>query len=199
MNEHFRPDRLPATTQAAEGLPRRRWTVAELEAAVAQGIISKDERFELIGGEAVPMCPKGRRHEILSSELAFYMTQRASADLRVKAEAQLNLTDDAYLLPDILVYPASIKVPDVRGPTALLVIEIAHSSLAYDMQTKTPIYAGYGVRECWVIDAMTLLTTVYRTPSSSGYCDKAELKADDLLVPELAPALAVRLRDLDLD
>jgi Uma2 family endonuclease len=92
MNEHLRPDRLPGTTRAAEGLPRRRWTVAELEAIAAQGVFSENERFELIGGEVVPMSPKGRRHEIVSAELAFFMSRRASADLRVKAEAQLNPT-----------------------------------------------------------------------------------------------------------
>src|SRR5262245_50618780 len=125
MNEHFRPASLSGTTQAAEGLPRRRWSVAEIEAMVAKGIILEDERFELIGGEVVPMSPKGRRHEILRSELAFCMTQRAGPDLRVMGEPQLNLSDDLYVVPDILVYPAAIKVPDVRGPTALLVIEIA--------------------------------------------------------------------------
>jgi Uma2 family endonuclease len=199
MNEHLRPDRLPGTTQAAQGLPRRRWTVAELEAMVAKGIISEDERFELIGGEVVPMCPKGRRHEILRGELAFYMTKRAGDDLRVISEAQLNLADDLYVLPDILVHPATTKTPDVRGPTALLVIEIADSSLAYDMQTKAPIYASYGIREYWVINAKTLLTTVYRRPSGSEYAQKDELMAEVRLVPEAAPGLAVTLRDLDLD
>jgi Uma2 family endonuclease len=198
MNEHLRHSRLPGTTQAAEGLPRRRWTVAELEAMVAKGIISEVERFELIGGEVVPMCPKGRRHEIVRSELAFYMTRRASDDLRIVAEAQLNLTADAYVLPDVLVHPAAIKVPDVRGATAVLVIEIADSSLEYDLLTKAPIYAGHGVSEYWVIDANTLLTKVFRKPSGSAYSQKDELKAHERLVPEAAPGLAVTLRDLDL-
>jgi hypothetical protein len=88
MNEHLRPDRLPGTTQAAEGLPRRRpWSVAEIEAMVARGIIEEGERFELIGGEMVPMCPKGRRHEALRSELALFMARRASDDRMVVAEA----------------------------------------------------------------------------------------------------------------
>lgn len=198
MNEHLRPSRLPGTTQAAEGLPRRRWTLAEIEAMVAKGIIAEDERFELIGGEAVPMSPTGRQHEILRIELAFYMAQRAGTDLRVAAEAQLNLTDDTYVVPDVLVYPASIKSPDVRGPTALLVVEIAYSSLEYDLLTKASLYASYGIREYWVINAKTLLTTVHRKPSGSAYSQKVELRADDRLIPEAAPGLAVRLRDLDL-
>ena len=68
MNEQLRPASLPVTTQAAEGLPRRRWSVAEIEEMVAKGIIAEDERFELIGGEVVPMSPKGNRHELLKAE-----------------------------------------------------------------------------------------------------------------------------------
>ncbi len=53
MNAPFRSRALPMTTQAAEGLMRRRWSVAEIEAMVAAGIIGEDERFELIEGEVV--------------------------------------------------------------------------------------------------------------------------------------------------
>jgi Uma2 family endonuclease len=198
MNEHLRPSRLPATTQAAEGLPRRRWTVAEIEAMVARGIIAEDERFELIGGEVVPMCPKGARHEIVRSKLAFYMTRRASDDVMVVAEAQLNLTDDAYVLPDILVHPASIDVPHVRGPTALLVVEIADSSLEYDLLTKAAIYASHGVREYWAIDAKALVTRIHRDARPNGYPDPFEAGPGNLLEPLNAPLLAVRLTDLGL-
>jgi hypothetical protein len=37
-------------TSAAEGLPRRRFTVAEVEAMVTAGVMEEDERVELIGG-----------------------------------------------------------------------------------------------------------------------------------------------------
>jgi Uma2 family endonuclease len=173
--------------------------VAEIEAMVAHGIVAEDERFELIGGEAVPMSPKGARHEVLRIELAHYMTQRAGAALRIAAETPFNLSDDVYVVPDLLVYPAAIKAPKVRGPAALLVVEIADSSLDFDMSTKAPIYAGYGVREYWVIDAKTLLTTVFRRPSGAEYSSKEKLTAAQQLVPEAAPGLAVVLRDLDVD
>jgi hypothetical protein len=44
-----------ATTCAAEGLPRRAFTVAEVERMVEVGLIEEDERLELLGGELVPM------------------------------------------------------------------------------------------------------------------------------------------------
>ena len=56
-------------TTAAEGLPRRRFTVAEVEAMVAAGVMDEDERVELIGGELVPMSPKGNQHEVVKTAL----------------------------------------------------------------------------------------------------------------------------------
>jgi hypothetical protein len=69
MNERLRPSSLPTTTQAAEGLARRRFSVAEIKRMVADGIIAEDERLELIGGEVVPMSPKGNRHEVVKKAL----------------------------------------------------------------------------------------------------------------------------------
>jgi uncharacterized RmlC-like cupin family protein len=42
-------------TTAAEGLPHRRFTIAEVEAMVAAGVMDEDERVELVGGELVPV------------------------------------------------------------------------------------------------------------------------------------------------
>ena len=67
MNHPF-----PKTTTAAEGMPRRPFTVAELEQMVAAGILDEDERIELIGGEVVPMSPKGNQHEVVKTALNAY-------------------------------------------------------------------------------------------------------------------------------
>src|SRR5258708_9525176 len=123
MNKIFAPPPQRPTTRTADGLPRRRWTVAEIEKMSADGYFHEDERFELVGGEIVPMSAKGRRHEIIRGKLAFRFTRLAPDDIFVISEPQLNLTDDTYLLPDILVHPAALETPDVRGGDALLVIE----------------------------------------------------------------------------
>ena len=65
MNEAFTPPLPRPTTRAADGLPRWRWTVEEIERIAAAGFFRGDERFELLGGETAPMSPKGRRHEII--------------------------------------------------------------------------------------------------------------------------------------
>ena len=185
----FPPDRRPPT-QAAEGLPRWRWTTAELLAAVRAGIIHEDERLELIGGEMVPMSPKGNRHEILRIRLTLRLSRMAPDDPMVAGEPQLNLTDDSYTNPDILVHPLDIDTPFVRGGTALLLIEVADSSLEYDLTAKAPLYAAHGVREYWVINANTLQTKVHLDPEGSAYRSIVPFARRRRLVPSLVPALA---------
>ncbi len=195
---NLRPPTLAATTQAAEGLQRRRFTVAEIASMVASGILAEDERIELIGGEVVPISPKGRRHELLRSELAFALSRQCPAHLKVATETPLNLASDLAPEPDIIVFPATLKAPDVDGNSVLLVIEVADSSLAYDLGTKPPIYAAQGVREYWVINAQTLETTTHRDPIGDGYRTTATVGAGTRLAPQLAPELALRLEDFDL-
>jgi len=199
MNELFTtPPRRPAT-RAADGLPRWSWTIAEIERMAAAGYFHEDERIELLGGEIVPMSPKGRRHEMLRDELTFRFTRLAPAGIFVAAEPQFNLSQDTYTVPDILVRPAAIKTYDLRGADALLVIEVADTSLGYDLKIKMPLYASHGVREYWVINAVTLLTTVYRQPSGNTYAVTEEFPADAQLIPSLVPQLAVSLKAISID
>jgi Uma2 family endonuclease len=104
MNEQLRPAALASTTQAAEGLPRRRWSVAEIEAMVAQGIIAEDERFELIGGEVVPMSPKGARHELVKIALNRFFQRAAPEHLEIAQETTLRLDQDTFVEPDFCVF-----------------------------------------------------------------------------------------------
>jgi Uma2 family endonuclease len=199
MNEHLRPNRLPATTQAAEGLPRRRWTVAEIEAMVAQGIILEDERFELVGGEVVPMSPKGIRHEIVKRALQqHWFPLIAGSPVDLITETTLYIGVDEFREPDFLFWPRSIPLGDVTPASALLIVEVADTSLRYDLRTKAPVYARLGVPEYWVIDAITLVTAIHRNPGENGYPPPREARPDELLEPQLAPQLAVRLADLGL-
>ena len=199
MNDMMRPRLDTRTNRAAEGLPRWRWTTAKLVRLTELGAFTAEDRFELIGGEIVPMSPVVRRHEVVAEDLERYLRKRENAGVHVVAERQLNFADDTYTNPDILVRPAHIKTPDIRGDTVLLVVEVAATSLEYDLMTKAPLYARHGVREYWVVNAATLATTVHLAPGPDGYAVEREAAASDTLTPTLAPELAVRLAELDVD
>jgi Uma2 family endonuclease len=165
----------------------------------AAGFFTEYDQFELLGGEIVPMMsPAGRRHEIVRQELAYRMARLAPDDIMVASEPQFNLGPDTFVKPDILVHPRAIKAYDLKGTAALLVVEVAETSLSYDLETKLSLYASHGVREYWVINAVTLMTNVHRQPAGTAYAVKEEVPPRDRLVPFLAPELAVSLAELDL-
>ncbi len=198
MNEQLRRPNLTMTTQAAEGLPRRRWTVAEIEAMVAGGILLEDERFELIGGEVVPMSPKGNQHELVKKALQRFWFPRLPAEIELITETTLRIDADHFLEPDFLFWPRSIPLKDVSAGNALLIVEVSDSSLGYDLGRKADLYASLGLAELWVIDAVRRVTHVHTGPASAGYAQKREVAPDIPLDPGFAPRLAVRLADLDL-
>jgi Uma2 family endonuclease len=188
----------PSTTTAAEGLPRRRFTVAELEQMTAAGILDEDERIELIGGEIVPMSPKGNQHEILKTTLNLYWARKLPDDILFATETTFRLTPDTYLEPDFVFYPKATGIRGLNAETARLVVEIADSSLGYDLGIKAGLYARFGIRELWVIDAVKLQTRIHTDPSSGGYRSIVVRLSSEQLVPQQIPALAVTLAALEL-
>ncbi len=200
MNAPFLSDHrsgTPKTTQAAEGLLRHRFTVTDIEAMVKAGILQEDDRVELIGGELVPMSPKGNHHEVLKAALLNHWIRRLPDAIRLIPETTFRLTPDTYLEPDFVFYDKATTLKGLNGQTALLVVEIADSSFAYDMGRKAALYATFGIRELWVIHAVRLETRIHREPSAEGYRAIVDVPGDQALSLGFAPELAVTLAALD--
>jgi Uma2 family endonuclease len=202
MNQMF-PKLSPAqpvmrTTQAAEGVPRWRWTTDELLRLCELGLFDENAQVELIGGEIVPMSPTGRRHEVVADELALLWQPLLRPEGAMSQEKQFNLDEETYTKPEILVRPRAIKAPDLRGNEALLVIAVADSSLSYDLTIKAPLYARFGVREYWVVEAWSLITHVHREPTATGYASIVQVAADLEHAPLLLPELKVTMAKLDI-
>ena len=186
-------------TSAAEGLPRRRFTVAEVEAMVAAGVMEEDERVELIGGELVPMSPKGNHHEVVKTALLRRWFRAAPAEIELTPETTFRLSEDTYLEPDVVIYPRTTGIRGLAADNVLLVVEIADSSLRYDIGRKAALYAGFGIRELWVIDAVRLTTRVFREPAADGYREAQDFGPADRLMPLIAPEpFALMLDELKL-
>lgn len=194
MNRHHRD----MTTTAAEGLPRRRFTVAEIEQMTAAGILEEDERIELIGGEIVPMAAKGNQHEILKTALNLFWARKLPDSLLFTSETTFRLSVDTYLEPDFVFYPRSGGRAGLSAANAVLVVEIADSSLGYDLGRKAGLYAGFGIPELWVIDAVRLVTHIHRDPTSTAYGSVVTLAPDRRLVPQAEPGLEISLGELEL-
>ncbi len=186
------------TTMAAEGLPRLALTVDDVYKMVEAGILHEDDRVELIEGELVPMSPKGNHHEVLKARLAVFFARTMPADIMFAPETTFRLGETTYLEPDFVFYREDQPLAELRGGNALLVVEVADSSLSYDRGRKARLYASFGIRELWVIDAIKLATSIYRGPES-GFLEATAVKSrDESLEALLIPGLSVALGSLTL-
>jgi Uma2 family endonuclease len=187
-------------TRAAEGIDRRAFTVDEAVRMVEAGIIDPDEKFELIDGEIVPMSPEAMRHARLKGFLNRVIVRALTDDFMVAPDSTLYVAGyrkgRTFLEPDLYVYPEAISFADLNGAGVLLAIEVAASTLDYDLRRKPQIYARHGVRELWVIEAESMVTHIHLNPGENGYGAVTQVTPDAALTPHLLPGLTLRLDDL---
>jgi hypothetical protein len=196
MNERFIPVATSElrTTQAAEGLRRRAFTLAEIEAMVEAGIIAENERFELIGGEVVPMSPKGLRHERLKTWVMRQLAKQLPDTIGFTPETTFRLSPDTFLEPDFVLYDTAVGLEGLNGATCLLAIEIADTSLDYDKGRKALIFSGFGISELGSstpTPASPPSIATRRRPATGA----SPTRPEDALTALNAPGLELRLAE----
>jgi Uma2 family endonuclease len=148
----------------------RRFTADEFERMVAAGILREDERLELIGGEIVQMAPIGHRHAACVANLNERLVRGVGDGALVWVQGPARLAIDSVPEPDLaLLRRHSYRGASPRPEDVLLIVEVAESSLRYDLTRKLRLYARAGVREYWVVSVDGEWIEVYRSPEGDGY------------------------------
>lgn len=153
-------------------IARRSFTVDEYERMGEAGILSADDRVELIDGEIVEMSPIGKRHAACVARLTHFLTLRLQGRAVVWAQNPLRLDGRSEPQPDVTVlkprddfYAQSLPTP----ADVLLLIEVSDTTLDYDRQVKLPLYARAGVAEVWVVNLADERVETYADPSGGAY------------------------------
>lgn len=183
-----------ATTEHLQ-LAQRLFTVDEYEAMGRAGIFGPDERVELIEGQISAMNPIGTGHVWTVTRLHRIFARRD--DVFAIDQSPILLGIRSQPQPDLVIVPADISQD--RKPAAadtLLVVEVADTSLAYDRQTKGPLYARAGVPEYWLIDLNGERIEQYREPSPAGYRAMHLFLRGEHLSPAFAPALRISVDEV---
>ena len=97
------------------------------------------------------------------------------------SESSIYLSEKTFVEPDLCIFREELKSHDVKGSDLLLVIEVADSSLTFDRGTKALLYASHGVRELWVVDAATKVTSVHTGPTGVGWTNVREVLPTETL------------------
>jgi Uma2 family endonuclease len=179
-------------THAADGLMRRAFTVKDVFLMVEAGILGPEERFELIGGEIVPMSPKGIRHEVLKTWVMEKLVRELPSHLQTAPETTFRLSDDTFIEPDFVIYPRG-GLAELSPATCLLAIEIADSSLSYDLGRKAQLCAEFGIAELWVMNAVNRETRIHRNPVNGAYADVTDHPAGAILSTPRVPGISLDL------
>jgi Uma2 family endonuclease len=156
------------------GAVRHRFTAGEYRKMGEAGIFSEDDRIELIDGEVVEMAPIGDRHIEsvirLTRLLSRWALDTREADLFVSVQNPLALGEHGEPQPDLtLVRRRSNRSGTPVPKEALLVVEVADTSLIYDRDRKLPLYAEAGIPEVWLVDLNAETVEVYSEPGPAGY------------------------------
>jgi Uma2 family endonuclease len=198
MNHAFRPSAAEPVHPAIAALMTRRWTVAEIDRMVERGELDEHLRFELIDGEILPMASKGYRHERLKVSLTGFWWKRLPEAFVLAGETTFRMHAATFVEPDFLFFRKADGLAALSPATALLAVELADSSLAYDRGRKAKVYAAHGVAEVWVIDARRMVTHVFRDPAPAGYRTTEKVAKDGTLALPFAPEVTISLGALEL-
>jgi Uma2 family endonuclease len=154
-----------------------------------------DEPIELLRGVLVTMSPQGRAH---ASAIEFFNEQlvlQLGGQHGVRPQLPFAADDWSEPEPDLAVVR---KDPSLRDhpSEALLVVEIASSSLTIDRGLKRTIYAEVGIPEYWVVDVNGRTVEVHTRPDGGYYSRVHILRDGDVLRPTLLPGVAIWVADI---
>ena len=179
---------------------RRRFTRAEYYRMAEVGILGRNERVELIRGEIVTMAPQGRRPRAFVDNLTQLLAARLSGRVIVSVQMPLVLSEDTEPEPDIQLLrrrEVPYKEREAHADDAVLVIEVAETSLAYDRSTKLRLYAAAGIPEYWVVDCVAETIEVHREPGPDGFRAVSRVAVGDAtVVVQAFPDVALRLDEI---
>jgi Uma2 family endonuclease len=165
-------------------LKRRLFTVKEYHQMLDIGILSRDDRVELIEGEIIQMAAIGTRRASCAKQL-IEIFQKLSENLAIlDVKNHVQLSKQTELKPDAVLLKLRDDNCEIAHPTAsevLLLIEITDSTTDNttdnttnnttdnDRGIKIPLYARSMIPEVWAIDLTENILEVYRQPTPNGY------------------------------
>jgi Uma2 family endonuclease len=142
-----------------------RLTVDQYFALGRTGTISPDDRVELLAGVVVTMAPRNPPHEAAVNHAFRALLRAVGERATVRCQSSLVLGAHSVPEPDVAVCPgADASYDDVHPTTALLLVEVADSSLAQDRITKSALYAAAAVPEYWIVNLRERHVEIRRAP-----------------------------------
>lgn len=178
----------------------RLWTVEEYHRMIDAGILTPDDKVELLDGRIIQMSPQKPPHAGTTQRVDRYLQNilRDKAEIRVQLPITLSTSEPE---PDIAVVRIDIAAYGDRHPTSiaiLLLIEVSYSTFDIDFNEKALIYARANITEYWILDILERQVYILHQPTESGYQDIIVRSPDAAITPLAFPEITIPFSELFL-
>ncbi len=180
-------------------LVTKSFTVEEYERMAETGILTEDDRVELIEGAIVEMTPIGSRHAACVARLTRLFGRLLGDAVIVWVQNPVRLSRYSEPQPDLALLrprPDFYAGAHPEPADVLLLIEVADATLETDRTVKAPLYAKAGISETWIVDLDGGRVEVSRRPAPDGYQSVRAVPRGESLAPEAFPAASLAVGDL---
>lgn len=187
---------------AAPTIHTKRWTRQEYDRLAESGILDPNEHVQLIEGEIVTMTPQNSPHAVTIGKTQRVLERIFGQGFWVRIQMPILIDPDSEPEPDLAVVPGAPEEYLREHPrTALLVVEVADTTLPLDRDRKAPLYARAGIPEYWIVNLTERCLEVYREPVTppnqpASYRSTVRLSPSDTIAPLAAPTVSIAIADL---
>lgn len=178
----------------------KRWfNVDEYQRMAQAGILTEDDRVELIEGEVIEMSPIGSRHAACVKRLNALLNRAVGQKMIVSVQDPIYIDEFSAPQPDLALLRARDDFYAGSHPTAsdvLLVVEVADTSVEYDRKVKLPLYARAGIPEVWLANAPEDRIEIYAQPLNDQYQSVTIVRRRESIESQAIAGLSVNVDDI---
>jgi len=174
-------------------------SVGDYTAMEELGLFHEKPNVELINGEIFDMAPIGPAHGSVVMQLTKRFVMAVKDSAIVSTQNPIQLGDLSQPEPDLCILHSSDDFYATNGPKGvdvILLVEVAQSSLAFDLTVKARLYSAHKVVEYWLVDLPNKQLMVFKEPTKEGYATITTLKSPVPLYPDALPDIALDMTGL---
>ncbi len=167
----------------------RRFTVDEYHRMIHAGILTEDDRVELLEGWIVAKMPRNPAHDTALALVQAALSAVLPPAWICRGQSAVT-TADSEPEPDMAVVRGPIRryATGHPGPADMgLVVEVADSTLARDRTLKARLYARAAVPVYWIVNIPDRQIEVYTDPSGPDAADPAYRQRRDFAADDAVP------------
>jgi Uma2 family endonuclease len=163
--------------------PVRRFSVEEYQQMAQAGILTDEDKVELLEGWITPKMIHNPPHDLAVGLVEEAIRNRLTDVWKIRTQSAIT-TDDSRPEPDVAVVEGPLRRYAHQQPKPdeiALLVEVADTSLDRD-RSKCQLYARAGIAAYWIVNLVDRQVEVYTHPSgpdSPHYAQQAVYKPGD--------------------